>query len=173
MLAGDALAAEREAREGCELLEQMGERGWLSTQACQLALALHELDRDDEAEQWAERGRDLGAEDDALTQIMWRQAQAGLLAHRGQLQAAEALAREAIARARQTDMLNTQADALISLAEVLELANKRNDAGDITEQALALYEQKGNLVMANRTRKRLTELRQATPPTPETAETAS
>jgi hypothetical protein len=74
-----------------------------------------------------------------------------VLAHRGELQPAEALAREAIDRAGQTDMLNTQADALISLAEVLELANKLDDAGDALEQALALYEQKGNLVMAKRT----------------------
>jgi class 3 adenylate cyclase/tetratricopeptide (TPR) repeat protein len=170
MLAGDPLAAEREAREGCELLEQMGERGWLSTQACHLAWALHELGRDDEAEQWAKRGRDLGGEDDAITQILWRQVQASVLAHRGQLQTAEALAREAIERAGQTDMLNTQADTLITLADVLELANRRANGGHAAGQALALYEQKGNLVMTKRTRKRLTELRQATPPNPKTAE---
>jgi hypothetical protein len=50
-------------------------------------------------------------------------------------------------------MLNFKADALLSLAEVLALAGK--DARPELEQALALYERKGNLVMAERTREQL------------------
>jgi hypothetical protein len=53
-------------------------------------------------------------------------------------------------------MLNAQADALIDLAEVLALADQ--DARAELDRALALYERKGNLVMAERTRSRLVEL---------------
>jgi hypothetical protein len=53
-------------------------------------------------------------------------------------------------------MLNAQADALIDLAEVLTLADQ--DGRAELEQALALYERKGNLVMAERARSRLAEL---------------
>jgi hypothetical protein len=48
------------------------------------------------------------------------------------------------------DMLNAHADALVDLAEVLTRAG--GDARLELEQALALYERKGNLVMAERTR---------------------
>ena len=56
-------------------------------------------------------------------------------------------------------MLNAHADALLDLAEVLTLAGKDGHAE--LEQALELYERKGNLVMAERTRSRLAAL--ATP----------
>ncbi len=47
------------------------------------------------------------------------------------------------------------AKALADLAEVLELAGRREEAAAALEQALELYERKGNLVMAERTRERL------------------
>jgi hypothetical protein len=53
-------------------------------------------------------------------------------------------------------MLNAHADALIDLAEVLALAGQ--DARAELDRALALYERKGNLVMAERTRSGLAEL---------------
>ena len=52
-------------------------------------------------------------------------------------------------------MPNAHGDALLDLAEVLALAWK--DARPELEHALALYERKGNLVMAARTRSRLAE----------------
>jgi hypothetical protein len=47
-------------------------------------------------------------------------------------------------------MLNTHADALVDLAEVLTLAGQNAQAE--LDRALALYERDGNLVMAERTR---------------------
>jgi len=72
-----------------------------------------------------------------------------------QLREPERLAREAIALAEQTDMLNARGDALLDLAEVLALAGR--DARAELEQALVLYEQKRNFVMAERTRSRLAQ----------------
>ena len=78
-----------------------------------------------------------------------------VLARRGELGEGERLAREAVALGAETDMLNAHGDALLDLAEVLALAGQ--DARAELDQALALYERKGNLVMAERTRSRLAE----------------
>jgi hypothetical protein len=82
-----------------------------------------------------------------------RLVHARVLACRDELDEAERLARAAVARAEETDALDLRGDALLSLAQVLALAGK--DARPELEQALALYERKGNLVMAERARSRL------------------
>ena len=51
-----------------------------------------------------------------------------------------------------TDHLNTRADRLVDLAEILALAGQAESATRAREEALELYEQKGNLVSAGRTR---------------------
>ena len=73
----------------------------------------------------------------------------------GDVESALQLAREAVDVVEPTDWLNLRADTMMDLAEVLELAGKTNDAAARIEQALALYERKGNLVMAERARARL------------------
>jgi tetratricopeptide (TPR) repeat protein len=95
MLAGDLLAAEREARQGCEQLEQLGERAWLSTKACFLGEALYALGRYEEAEQWALRGLELGGSGDVVTQQFGLQVRSKVLARRGDHSAALSLAEEA------------------------------------------------------------------------------
>ena len=46
-----------------------------------LAQALYALDRLEEADAWAGRAAELGASDDAFTQMLWRQVRAKVLAH--------------------------------------------------------------------------------------------
>jgi tetratricopeptide (TPR) repeat protein len=120
---------------------------------CNLAKALLGLGRDDEAHEWLERGRETAPTVELHPHILWRQLRAKVLARRGELDEAVRLAREAVALLGETDMLNAHADGLLDLAEVLALAGQ--DARGELEQALALYERKGNLVMAERTRVRL------------------
>ena len=96
-LAGEPAAAAELGAEGCRLLEQLGEQSFLSTAAGQPrpgALRARP----------ARRGRrlgrprcGLGASDDAMTQMLWRQVRAKVLARRGELAEAERLAREAVA----------------------------------------------------------------------------
>jgi hypothetical protein len=88
--------------------------------------------------------------------MLWRQVRGKVLARRGELEEGERVAREAVALAAETDMLNAHAAALLDLADVLALAGR--DAQAELDQAHALYERKGNLVMAERTRSRLAEL---------------
>jgi tetratricopeptide (TPR) repeat protein len=155
LLAGNPAAAAEFGAEGCRLLEELRDRGYLSTQTARVARILYELDRLDEADAWAERAAELGASDDATTQMVWRQAKAKVLARRGAHTEAERLAHEAAAIAEKTDQLNSQGDANADLAEVLLLNGKADEAIAALEQALQRYERKENLVMAQRMRDRL------------------
>jgi tetratricopeptide (TPR) repeat protein len=157
LLAGDPAAAAELGAEGCGLLDELGERSQLSTAAGKLAQALYALDRFEEADAWAGRGAELGASDDAFTQMLWRQVRAKVLARRGEHAEAERLAREAVAVGEETDMLDPQGDTHVDLAEVLLLAGKPDEAAATLEQALERYERKENVVMAGRTRQRLAE----------------
>jgi tetratricopeptide (TPR) repeat protein len=146
--------AESAARETCEAAEtEFGNYMWF---CCNRAEVLVELGRADEAEHWLQHGLETAPSDEPTPQMLWRQVRARVLASRGEHDEAERLAHEAVALGAETDMLNLHADALISLAEVLALAGK--DARAELEQALALYERKGNLVMAERTRARISAL---------------
>jgi class 3 adenylate cyclase/tetratricopeptide (TPR) repeat protein len=161
LIAGDPAAAAAFAERGCRILEEAGERAWLSTGACFYAQALYELGRLDEAESWARKGLDLGGSEDVTTQMLGRQVQAKVLARRGEQMEAEGLAREAVALAAGTDGLISRGDALTDLAEVLELAGRREDATVALYEALERYERKGALVLADRVRERLAALEPA------------
>ena len=156
MLEDDPVSAEEAAREACEGAQATGELGNYMGFCCILAQALVAQGRVNEAEEWLERGHQTAWSDERHTQMLERQVRGKVLARRGEHDEGERLAREAVAIAAETDMLKAHADALVDLAEVLALAGK--DARAVLEQALALYEQKGNLVMAERTRSKLTEL---------------
>jgi hypothetical protein len=57
-----------------------------------------------------------------------------------------------------TDMLSQQGDAHADLAEAMALGARTRDAAEALEQAIARYERKENIVMAERVRGRLAEL---------------
>jgi class 3 adenylate cyclase/tetratricopeptide (TPR) repeat protein len=154
LLAGDPRAAAESGEEGCRLLEELGDQAWLSTAVGKLAQAYYDLDRLDEAEEQALRAAELGSSDDAITQMLWRQTEAKVLARRGELAEGERLAREAVAIGESTDMLNSQGDTFADLAEVLIMGGRMEEAQAELEQALERYERKGNLVLAGRMRAR-------------------
>jgi len=158
MRAGNPAGAEAALRRSCALLEQVGERGWLSSMAAELGLVLCDLGRHDEAEAWAARSRELGASDDVLTQMYCRQVDARIDAHRGNLDDAERLAREAVAMGEPTDMLVDRAGTHVDLAEVLVLAGRREEAAAEIQKALVLFEQKGDRVRVEATLARRAQL---------------
>ena len=163
LLAGDPAAAAELGAEGCRVLDELGEKGLRSTAAGKLAQALYALDRLEEADAWAGRAAELGASDDAITQMLSGHVRAKVLARRGEHAEAERLARAAVAIAEDTDWLDGQAETYADLAEVLSLAGSTQEAAEALEQALARYERKGNIVMSERTRTRLAEFRHAAP----------
>jgi class 3 adenylate cyclase/tetratricopeptide (TPR) repeat protein len=160
LLAGDAEAAERVLREGFELLESIGETSYLSTIASCLAEAIYRQKRYEEAERFSEVSEQTAAPEDLASQIGWRSTRARVLAQRGETEKAEDLAREAVDIARRTDYLNIHAAALLALADVVVIGGRPAQAIPIIEEARVLYDRKGNLVMAEKARTLLAELRE-------------
>jgi class 3 adenylate cyclase/tetratricopeptide (TPR) repeat protein len=158
LLAGNAEAAEKELGQACDALDAAGERGWLSTMAGMHAEALYALDRLEDTEVAARRCRETATIDDYNAQSFWRGAQAKVLARRGDFAAAEELAIEAVEIIDRSDEINHQAMLRGGFAEVLSLAGRAGEARSHLEQALELYEQKENVVMAERTRAALRDL---------------
>ncbi len=157
-LAGNVAAAENAARSTYRLLEELGDTGFRPLAAGQLAASLYSLGELDEAERWTQTAEELASSDDVVSQMLWRQIRAKLLARRGRHLEAERLAREAVDISGKTDMLNWHANALTDLGEVYALAGRAEEAQTQLEQALALYERKGNLISAAKARSALTEL---------------
>jgi hypothetical protein len=158
-LAGDAGAAADYFGQFCDLLERLGQVAALSTYAPARARVLCSLGELDEAERLARLGRELGAEDDLVTQAYWRQALALVHAYRGEHEAAESLAREAVAIADGMDSPNLQGDAYSDLADVLAVSGRTGEAAAALEQALERYERKKNLAMVAQVRPKLEALR--------------
>jgi tetratricopeptide (TPR) repeat protein len=158
MLAGEYAEAERVLRANIETFESRGETGFTSTLSAELAEALLAQGRIDEARQYAERSRTLGAEDDIVTQIGWRRAMAKVLAARGSIEEAERLAREAVELANGTTYVPERGNSWMRLAEVLRMAGKNEEAAGALSRAVELYEQKRNVVSAERARRELADL---------------
>jgi class 3 adenylate cyclase/uncharacterized protein (DUF433 family) len=153
LLAGDAVAAERELRIACEHYEEIGEFGYLSSIGPYLAEAVLAQGRDDEALQLTERWRPdrLTVPGDVDGQTQWRRVRAKVLARKGELDEAERIGREAVAIASATaDILDLRAEALADLGEVLSLAGRAQESREALQEAIRLYEAKGNVVGTDR-----------------------
>jgi tetratricopeptide (TPR) repeat protein len=155
LLAGDPGAAERELRLGYERLERMGETSTSANLAALLAQALHAQGDDVEAVAVTEVA---APEDDVSAQVHLRSARAKALAAVGRLDEAEALGRDAVARASTTDFLVMCADALRDLAEVLLRSGRLPEAAALAEEAHGLYTRKGNVVASRKVQETLATL---------------
>jgi predicted ATPase/class 3 adenylate cyclase len=153
--AGDWERGEQALREGCDLLEQMGDKSFLSTAAAYLGEALYRQGQFDEAERQSRISEELGSSDDRLNEASWRALRAKVLAARGELGPAEALAREAVAIAETTDYFEVAAGAWLDLAEILHASGNTRDTALAAQEALTRYEEKGNLVGSLRATKLL------------------
>ena len=160
MLAGDPAAAELRLRSACDMLELMGESGFLGTRLGCLAAAIYAQGRYADAGAMSERAEQLVAHDpsDVDAQYRWRAVRAKVLARQGEYVAGEMLAREAVALTADTDWLNSRAEVHLDLAEVLQLAGRSGEALAAVDEALRLYEAKENVVAARRARARRDEL---------------
>ena len=157
-LAGNLEAAEAAARESCKQLKALGDTGYRATAVALAAESLYALGRLDEAARETELAEELAAPDDRLSHGLWRQVRAKLAARAGRHADAEALAREAVGLFATTDMVNDQAHAAASLAEVLTQTGSNGEAATEFERAVELYESKGNVVAAERARAALVEI---------------
>jgi tetratricopeptide (TPR) repeat protein len=133
LLAGDPAAAELLFRSALAELEPLGERNNAGAYAASLAGVLAQLGRDR-----------------LDTQVRWRTALSAVLARRAEHDQAEALAREAVSLAEETDWLNLRGDAQIALAAVLIAGGKDEEGRAAALEAARLYGEKGNVVAAGR-----------------------
>jgi class 3 adenylate cyclase/tetratricopeptide (TPR) repeat protein len=158
LLAGDLPAAEAVLREACETLEHVGEKGFLSTRAACLGLCLALQDRPAEAEPFLVKAEGLigSGGDDVLNLVNLARARISLAC--GALGEAEEQARVALAAIAHWDHSNIKGDSLVQLADVLQAAGRPDEAVAAYSEALALYEQKENLVAAARVGRALAEL---------------
>jgi tetratricopeptide (TPR) repeat protein len=157
LLAGDAVAAECELRPAYEVLKRTEHWGYLASIVPRFVDALLAQGRDEEGLRATELIERHIVAEDVDGQVGWRQVRARLLARRGEVEQAERIAREALAMAERTDYLELRAEALVALAEVLHIAGSSKDSASALEKAIRLYEQKGNVVAAERGRSRLAE----------------
>ena len=141
LLAGDPEAAEHVLRRSYEILAGIGAKGYT---AALLAAALYAQERYQEAAEFVAIAKDPGTHE-TTTGVRWRAVEAKLRALDGDVDAAVTTAREAASLASKTDALNLHAEALVALAEVLQLAGRDAEAAHAAEQAYAVYAAKGNV----------------------------
>jgi ATP/maltotriose-dependent transcriptional regulator MalT len=150
--AGDPSAAEDALRTGFETLQEIGEIAWFSTTAALLAESVYEQDRLDEADELTRASEEWALAEDAYSQAGWRSVRAKVLARGGNAEDAERLAAECVNLAEATDFLHLRWRALMSQGEVLQLTGRAREGADALERAVAVAEEKGNAVAAERAR---------------------
>jgi class 3 adenylate cyclase/tetratricopeptide (TPR) repeat protein len=163
-LAGDLPAAEAVLREACQVLEELGEKGFLSTRAACLGLCLALQNRPAEAEPFVELARQTMTSDDWNTLNLVHMTRAAALMSQGSLSEAEEHARQALAAIAECDIPNYKGDSLVQLADILAASGRPDEATAAYAEALALYEQKENLVAARRVARAVEALRAVAPP---------
>jgi predicted ATPase/class 3 adenylate cyclase len=157
MLAENWEAAEKSLRSIYSRLQQAGERATFPTVAAHLAETLYRQGRYDEALHLTKASESAAAIDNVAPQMLWRAIRSKVLAQRGDLEDAERLAREAVFLGEDTEMLNERAAIVLDLAEVLQLEGS-TEAATALKEGLRLYEEKGNVVGADRALGRLKSL---------------
>jgi tetratricopeptide (TPR) repeat protein len=150
--AGDLAAAERVLREGLEMLEAIGERGYYPTAALNLADLLYDRGEYDDVWEWAEKARAVTGPDDLVNFVYLDSIEGALLAREGRFDEAEARARNAVDLTATIDHGETRALSLRYLAEVLALAGRAEEAERVAGEALAAHDAKGDITGAARMR---------------------
>lgn len=147
ILAGDLVAAERHLRWALKLASEVGE----SDQVAQLAGTLTKVclwrGNLEEATGLAELSREKSPAESVAPQAMWRAAWGLVLGRQEEWADARRLVREAIAWIP-GPMLDLRAELFCDLAEVLALSGETERAAEASNEAAALYRQKGNVVGA-------------------------
>jgi DNA-binding SARP family transcriptional activator len=151
-LASDVTMAGQIFGEVCAEFERAHAYSYLASRAGDLAEALYAQGRVKDAEEWTHIAEKHSAPDDLDAQLLWMPVRAKIAAYHGAVEEAETLARAAVRLSSASDALNRRAKVQCDLGEVLRLAGRADDAAAAFGEAVELYERKGNLVGADRTR---------------------
>lgn len=158
-LAGDPALSETDLREAVAVFSGMGERWFQGIASIDLARLLLAQGRRAELGELRASIRQVQDLFDPEFQMKLCAFWARERLFDGGTEEALALADRAVAVAQTTDQPNFHAEVLCDRADIITLARRRGSEAVVDlEQALELYERKGNLVMAERMRARLAEL---------------
>ena len=102
---------------------------------------------------------------DIKAHAQWRRIRAKILARAEKHAEAYELARTAVSMIARCDAPTLHADALVDLAEVLERANRTSETIAVLDEAVRLYDRKGNVVSARNASALLRALEQPLEPT--------
>ena len=157
LLDSDPGAAESTFRWVCEELERTKVLSHLASRAGDLAEALYRLDRLDEAAAWVDVAETHSASDDVDALLLWMPVRAKLTARHGDVDLASSLLSDAVRLSEATDALNRRAAIQLDLAEVASLGGRAADAKRAIERAIALYDEKGNVIGVELARARIAD----------------
>jgi tetratricopeptide (TPR) repeat protein len=153
VLAGDLAAAERELREVIDIAASMEAAHYVALYQVRLARVLNDQGRHEDAGVLLDEAAGLYA-----GTPRWKSNRARVLAARGELDEAVALAHEAAALEAGSDDITAVAQTLVDASEVLIVAGDRAAAEAALTEAIALNEEKENIVSAQQCRERLARL---------------
>lgn len=161
--AGDASAAEREGRRGLELAQRIGDRGRTPNLAALVVDALIKQGRLRDAQEYVELGRETTLTTDPSAEALWRIGTARLLVRTGQTEDAVKLAKEAMEILLPTQESFYLSTLLLVVAEVLQLAERKEDEAEVLRQARRFAEHKGATFLVGRADERLSQLTASRP----------
>jgi class 3 adenylate cyclase/tetratricopeptide (TPR) repeat protein len=153
VLAGDLAAAERELREVIDIAASIEAAHYVALYQVRLARVLNDQGRHEEADALLDEAAGLYA-----GAPWWKSNRARVLAARGELDEAVALAHAAAALEAGSDDITAVAQTLVDISDVLIVAGDRAAAEAALTEAIALNEEKGNIVSAQQCRERLARL---------------
>jgi tetratricopeptide (TPR) repeat protein len=142
--AGNPSGARDVLLEADAILAEAGESSFRSTVQALLASAYERLGERDAALAAIEVTERLGAKEDLANFILTHSVRARLALTDGDLAEAERWARSAADYAARTDFVVSQGEAKLELAQVLAAAGGREEALGHAQEALALFEAKGD-----------------------------
>jgi predicted ATPase len=156
--AENVVGAEALLREGHEILERLGEKGWRASIGARLAQNLAAQGRLDEARHFLRLSEETAVTDDLDAQVWVCLARAQILSKEGDRLAALQPARAAVSLLEETDNLDLRAESLIVLAAILGSAGRSDEAKTAADEAQRLSEDRGNVVMRRRAEELVNEL---------------
>jgi class 3 adenylate cyclase/tetratricopeptide (TPR) repeat protein len=157
-VAGEHEVAERDIRVEFDYHAEAGDMANTVMLGCDLARPLLDLGRNDEVLELTDEIAANTPVYDVQTQCEWRARRGVALSRRGQADEAVALVEEAERIARTTDFLSMLADTMYAKAEVLREAGRRPEAASAARATVELFERKGFVPLAARSRELLVAL---------------
>ena len=155
----DAIGAQQSSLRAIALAEAVGDEGGLASLFPLLAETHLRTGELEEAQRFAERGREISLQQDLHAQGWWRAVLAKVEGKSGNGELALQLADAAVELVERSDGLYDQGFVHSARAYILELQGTVDEAITSYEVALERYERKGNLSAARNIRTSLEQLR--------------